>query len=386
MSQKKQLMIFSINFLNKALILFFAGLFCLSGCARINKPVAALVLTKNPDAGINTFHIAVLPVQNLSGATAPVKDIRQSLIDNFKKQGCNIIEEEILEMFMARHRVRYTGGIDGVTAQSLKEETLVDAVLITSLELYDDKYPQKIALTSRLVSTGDKPTILWMDSIGIAGDDSPGILGLGLIKDPHALQEKALQLLTRSFRCPPSGRHDRIDTWTERKEFWPKISYLSTVMASGTKYTVTVTPFLNESERKNAGEIMALHFIRALREHENFNVIEPGIVREELLGLRVIMEDGVSLANASLVLSILNADLIISGRVLDYQDYQGAEGSPKVDFSVVVIEKKSREIIWASKSYNKGDDGVFFFDRGKINTAHTMASKMVRNVVERMSK
>ncbi len=379
-------MIFSINFLNKAFILFFAGLFCLSGCARINKPVAALILTKNPDAGINTFHIAVLPVQNLSGAAAPVKDIRQSLIDNFKKQGCDIIEEEILERFMARHRVRYTGGIDGVTAQSLKEETMVGAVLITSLELYDDKYPQKIALTSRLVSTGDKPTILWMDSIGIAGDDSPGILGLGLIKDPHALQEKALQLLIRSLTCHPSGRHDRIDTRTERKEFWPKISYLSPVMASGTTYTVTVTPFLNESERKNAGEIMALHFIRALREHENFNVIEPGIVREELLGLRVIMEDGVSLANASLVLGTLNADLVISGRVLDYQDYQGAEGSPKVDFSVVIIERKSQEIIWASKSYNKGNDGVFFFDRGKINTAHTMASKMVRNVVEMMIK
>src|SRR4030067_2371900 len=103
MSQKKQLMIFSINFLNKAFILFFAGLFCLSGCARINKPVAALVLTKSPDAGIDTFHIAVLPVQNLSGAAAPVKDIRQSLIDNFKKQGFDILEWEILEKIMARH-------------------------------------------------------------------------------------------------------------------------------------------------------------------------------------------------------------------------------------------------------------------------------------------
>src|SRR4030066_69668 len=245
MSQKKQLMIFSINFLNKAFIFFFAGFFCPFGCARKKKPVAALVLTKSQDAGINTLHIAVLPVQNLSGAAAPVKDIRQSLINNFKKQGFDILGEELLERFMARHRLRYTGGIDGVTAQSLKEETSVGAVLITSLELYDDKYPQKIALTSRLVSTGDKPTILWMDSIGIAGDDSPGILGLGLIKDSNALQEKALQLLTRSLTCPPPGRYDRIDTRTDRQEFWPKISYLSPVMASGTKYTVTVTPFLN---------------------------------------------------------------------------------------------------------------------------------------------
>jgi len=31
-----------------------------------------------------------------------------------------------------------------------------------------------------------------------------------------------------------------------------------------------------------------------------------------------------------------------------------------------------------------GDDGVFFFNLGKVNTAHGMASEMVRSAVERM--
>ena len=44
---------------------------------------------------------------------------------------------------------------------------------------------------------------------------------------------------------------------------------------------------------------------------------------------------------------------------------------------------KTRQIVWSSSSYNEGDDGVFFFDLGKVNTAHGMASGMVRSVVRK---
>ena len=52
----------------------------------------------------------------------------------------------------------------------------------------------------------------------------------------------------------------------------------------------------------------------------------------------------------------------MTGRVMDYQDYQGAEGKPKVNFSVTVVERKSRKVVWNSYSRNEGDDGVYFFD------------------------
>jgi hypothetical protein len=49
-----------------------------------------------------------------------------------------------------------------------------------------------------------------------------------------------------------------------------------------------------------------------------------------------------------------------------------------------VFDMKTRQIVWSSFSYNKGDDGVFFFNLGKVNTAHETASGMVRSVVDRM--
>lgn len=373
-SLQKLYMTLSTNFFVKAFFIFFTGLICLA------------VLIPSGECELKPY-VAVLPINNLSGKTAPLKEIRQSLIDIFKNQELNVLGEEALESFMAKHRLRYTGGIDKKTAEVFGQETGVKAVLITTLEFFEDTPPPKIALTSRLVSAGPNPEILWMDSVGIAGDDSPGILGLGLINSPKKLREKALQTLSKSltgYLSDKSGAH--YTGGKSRKKFRPKEFYRSPVMSHDMKYTLAVVPFFNISERKYAGDIMTTHFVRELNAFENFSVVEPGAVRETLLSLRIIMKDGISLADADIIFSSLHADLILTGLVLDYQDYQGTTGKPKVNFSVLVIDRKSREVVWTSKSYNEGDDGVYFFDIGKVNTAHAMASEMARNVVEMMIK
>lgn len=330
------------------------------------------------------FNIAIYPVENLSATPAPLMEIKQAFVERLKKQGFHVLNEEDLEKFMAKHRIRYIGGIDRGIAKAFKEEIGIDGVLITSLELYSGMNPPKIALISRLVSTGASPFILWIDNVGLAGDDSPGILGLGLIEDPKALVEKAMKSMAGSLISYLSTRTDeRIDRDLKSK-FQPKIAYKSPALGPDGKYVVAVLPFLNRSERKYAGEILVLHFIRQLKRFNHFDIIDPGILRQELLGLRVIMEDGVSLANADAIFAILDADIIVSGRVMDYQDHQGIWGKPKVDFSTVLIERKSRQVVWGSNSYNEGDDGVFFFDRGRVNTAHAMASQMVQWIGEKI--
>ena len=96
------------------------------------------------------------------------------------------------------------------------------------------------------------------------------------------------------------------------------------------------------------------------------------------------MYDGISLADTGALFSRLDADLILAGRVFDYQDYRGTAGKAIVGFSTLMIERKSREVVWSSNSYNTGDDGVFFFFLGRVNTAHAMASEMVLTAVETM--
>lgn len=338
---------------------------------------------KNP-APSGKFSVAIFPVENLSGSMAPLKEIRAHFINQLKARGFDVLGEEALEEFMARNRIRYTGGINKALAQAFKNETGTGGVLITSLELYNEVNPPKVALTSRLVSTGDPPVILWIDGVGLAGDDSPGILGLGLIDDPSVLLQKAIGRLADSLAKHLESQPGQEKVRSAKRKFRPKLSYRSDILAPETKYSVAVVPFLNFTGRKNAGEILELQFIRSLKRFEQFEVIEPGVVRQELLALRIIIPEGISLSNADALFATLDTDLILAANVIEYQDYQGVFGIPKVDFFVQLIERKSRSVVWSSVSHNEGDDGVFFFDRGKVNTAHVLASQMTRWIGEMM--
>jgi hypothetical protein len=242
--------------------------------------------------------------------------------------------------------------------------------------------PPKIALNARLVSTSRQPRILWIDGIGMAGDDAPGLLDLGLIEDPALLLGKALDFLSGSLGFYVSSKAKQTRHQEAQTEFGPQMVFRSPVMDTGMTYRVAVVPFFNLSERNRAGDFMALIFAEALGAYENVTVIEPGTVRQQLLDMRIIMPSGISLANADLVFDRLDADLILNGEVLDYQDYEGAGGSPKVDYSAQIIERKSREVVWTVKSHNTGDDGVFIFGMGKANTAHELARQMVALAVE----
>ena len=158
--------------------------------------------------------------------------------------------------------------------------------------------------------------------------------------------------------------------------------YRSRSLATGKPYSVAVLPFFNLSERRGAGDIVAGLFTRHLSAFPEYRVVDAGVTRQELLNARIIMDGGVSIPDAETVASLVDADLVLAGRVLSYQDPPGAGGRTHVEFSTVLIEKTSRRVVFSSESDNRGDDGVRFFERGTSRTAHVMATQMVRRTVE----
>lgn len=374
-------MILSISYSIRAGFILFAVLIGLSVAAGPNYAEEG---TDGTNSGQKRLKIAVFPVFNLSATPAPLKHIRRLLSGALQANGETIIDEQILENVFAKNRIRYVGGLDFSAASAIRQEAGADVVLITSLEHYSDVLPPKIALTARLVSTADRIRILWMDGVGLAGDDSPGLLDLGLIDNSDTLLAIAVQRILASLFEFLSTGQNQADSSAPRSKHRPKVIFRSPVLDPAVPHTVAVMPFFNLSERNLAGEIMALHFVRQLRARENFNVIEPGVVRQALLRGRVIMGGGISLADAGLISNLLEADLILSGKIMDYQDFQGLAANPKVDFSAEIFEEKSREVVWTVQSYNRGDDGVYFFDWRRVNTAYVMASQMVQLAVEDM--
>ncbi|MHB1024584.1 MAG: hypothetical protein ACYC24_02630 [Desulfobacteria bacterium] len=335
-------------------------------------------------AGLKSL-IAVMPLENLTGMPVAVQEVRKSLVQDLKRKGLNLLGEDVLEKFMERHRIRYTGGLNQELGEALRVDTGTNAVLFPTLELLDNTVPPKAALVARLISTHRSTSILWMDGAGMSGNDAPGFLLLGLINDSDVLWGKTKGKVVESLLRYLSGKDGQGPRMVE-KRFLPKSFHgvPPKVPAGKDTLSMAVLPFRNDSTRRNAGEIMALHFINELYRTGNIDVVEPGEVRQVLLRSRTIMEGGLSLPQADIVRADLNVDLVLTGIVMEYQDYIGGWGNPKVEFSARVFDMKTRQIVWSSTSYNEGDDGVFFFNLGKVNTAFVMASEMVRSAVEKM--
>ena len=172
---------------------------------------------------------------------------------------------------------------------------------------------------------------------------------------------------------------------TSGRRFRPKAAFLSPFIEMDKNYVVAVVPFFNSGLKKDAGDILLLHFAEELGRQTNFRVIEPGLVRHSMLNGRVIMDEGIALADADFILNQFNADFLISGEVVDYNDTVRTDAPPTVDFLVWAIQRLTKKVFWASESYNGGNDAVFMFDFGKVTTAGRLASKMVASVVKRLS-
>lgn len=352
--------------------------------ARSRLVLLGLLLGLGAGAGFASERIgavAVFPVENLSGRAIPAAEVRQFLIDRFVGQGVSVLDDQALDAFIARHRVRYGAGIDPVTADLLKQETGAEGVVIASVETSSSDAPAKVAMFVRLISIQAAPVVVWAEDEGVAGDDAPGLFDLGLVNDYPAVLKRALDRLGRSLVSFLETGQPRTGLKRAAK-FRPKSSYRALALEPGRPYSVAVVPFFNLSDRRNAGEILALLFIRHLAAFPQFRVLDTGVARRQLLDARIIMDGGLSISDAEMVASLIEADFVLAGRVLRYEDYDGPGGRTGVEFSTVLIERESRRVVWSSDSYNEGTDGLGLFERGRSRTAHAMATQMVRLTTE----
>lgn len=357
-----------------------------------SSPRAALVLAlalalsacagRQPVPRPGAMRVALFPVENVSGSAIPARGLLAEIERRLATAGLEVVAGDAIDRFLAKHRIRYTGGIDGEVARAAREDLGVEGVAITSVELYGPSAPPRFALTMRLVSTEDEPRILWIDGTGRTGDDHPGFLGLGLIGSIRRLEARELDRLARSLQAYLEGRGQAQPRCPPDWRFRPRIAFRAPEFDTSRPASIAILPFMNETNRRAAGEAVALELMRQLAAIPNLRLVEPGLVRDRLLKYRVIMEGGVSLDTARVMLTTLNADLVVAGYVREFEDASGSFGTPSVNFTVLMLDRKTERVVWEFTSHNQGDDKVIFFDLGKISTASALTCRMARDAVD----
>jgi hypothetical protein len=333
--------------------------------------------------------IAVLPFDNLGDTAAPVERIRAALWNKLADRHVALVDDQDLLSFMRRHRMRYIGGLGREMGRALQAETGARAVLVASVDLYAEKDPPKLALTCRLVSAGEETRILWMDGAALDGDEAPGFLGLGRIADPRLVLDRVTGRLADSlgrFLTGEDAAPKHLSRARASRRFRPDVAYrLSKPPAerSGSA-RVAVLPFADESSTRRAGEVLSLRVLRSFVQAGGVEVVEPGVVRDVLLSARLIQEGGPSMPQADLLRSLLDVDVVVFGEVTDYTETGPGILEPSIDFSVRAIDTGRRQVVWSSMSHARGDEGVFFFDVGRVPTAHALADEMARGLIEEL--
>ena len=324
--------------------------------------------------------IAVLPVDNTSGRAVPAARLLAAVEESLRARGLEVVSGEPVERWLAANRMRFTGAVPPAAAASAGATLGVGAILVTSVEEYVATGNPRIAFGMRLVSAEERPRILWSDAVAVAGDDAPGLFALGVIRTMAALQHRALGELTGALREWLAMGTVRTACAAEDR-FAPSVRYRSDLV-DGSRRTVAVLPFVNETPRRRAGDVLSDTFLRALSATGEFEVAEPGAVREALLGRRVVMEGGVSLDTARVVIDAIDADLVLAGYVRDLAEDAGGGAPPRVEFTALLLDRRSEEIVWEVSSSHTGDESVRWFDLGRVRSANALACRMVASAAE----
>jgi TolB-like protein len=327
--------------------------------------------------------LAILPPDNLSGAPVPSRELLRELEGAVVGAGIEVVDGRAVQEFLAAHRIRSTAGVDRATAIAARDELGVTGLLVTSIELYGAGAPPRLGVTIRLVAADDAARLLWMDGAARTGDDAPGLLRLGIVDSVGELEREIFGTLARSLRGYLGGGAPRAGACEDERRFRPDVAFRADDFDAGGARTVAVLPFVNQTEHPGAGDIVTLEVLRQLHARGSFTVLEPGDVWNELLARRVIMVGGVSLETARLASAILGVDLVVAGYVRAFAPLDGAS-TPTASFTVLVIDARSKRVVWQSTSTARGDEGVLLFNRGRVSTAPALACRLARPIADRL--
>jgi TolB-like protein len=306
------------------------------------------------------INIALFPFENFSEDKNAVTFVMPLLKDRLEAKGFGVLDDDSLNRFLLKERIRSTGYISKDMARKLGEELNVKAVLVGSINsFYQGENPQ-IGFSARLINTSDGD-IIWANHASATGEDFTGILGLGRVKTIDRLASKILDKLLDSFGIKPP--------YKERES----------------TYRIAVMPFQNKSKTKDAGMIATYMFIVELFKSKRFEPLSYGEVRRLVIDLRFRGKGEIDYKNMKAISESSGVDGILVGTVELYKEGEGT-APPEAVISARLINARTDRILWYDSYQYRGDEGIFILDWGRIRSAENVAYKVVSKLVKEMSK
>jgi TolB-like protein len=330
--------------------------------------------------------LALLPLDNFTGNhQQDVKEIIAVLKRKIMAKGYELLEDDKLEAFLRRYRIRRTGFINPQIARLMGRELGVDLVLEGSLDLFASPPRPQLSMTLRAISANEGD-FLWSGNVAKAGEDFTTFFGVGTITSMEELSERVAEdLLSQLGESLSSGI---------RKPVFSPASYRGKPYVYFQKgfelpeaERVAVLPFFNVTSKKEAGLIAANLIVAKLLHSDRVKVTSPGEVIDAMSGILNGMgsSEHLPLDNLRVLGRRLQVKAIITGTVDVYQEgLNNRMQNPKVEVYVRMLNAETGSLLWSSWNGRKGDDSVIFLDFGLIRPVVKVLDKCVGEMLARL--
>ncbi|MDP2755838.1 MAG: FlgO family outer membrane protein, partial [Nitrospirota bacterium] len=328
-----------------------------------NPPVSPLTKgglrgVKGGEGGLTK--IALFPFENFSEDRNALTVVMPLLRDRLEARGLDVLNEDSLNRFLLKERIRSTGYISKDMSRKIREELNVQAILVGSINSFFPGENPRVGFSARLINSSDG-TVLWANHASATGEDFATVLGLGRVRTIDRLTSKVTDKLLDSFSITP--HYKEIES----------------------TYRIAVMPFQNKSKIKDAGMIATYMFLVELFKNQRFQPVEYGEVRRLTVDLRVRGKGELDLKNTETISKSLGADGILVGTVELYSEGEGTLPH-EVIISARLIDARKNRILWYNSYQLNGDDGVIILDFGKIRSVENVAYKVISKLVKEMGK
>ncbi len=309
------------------------------------------------------FHekIAMLTFDNLSDNKEALTYVMQALRQRLEKKGLEIVEQEKINSFVCKERVRTTGYVSHDLAGKIKEEFGVETILVGSVISFSTGENPKIALSARLIDSTDG-SIRWADYASATGEDFGGIFDLGKLKTVYSLLPRVAERLLASFSIESPAKEIE------------------------STYRIAVMPFQNKSKTNDAGMMTTYMFLTELSKSRGFEPVEFGDIRKLIVDSRIRYRGALDFKNIQTLSKSLRIDMILVGTVERYSDGLQTLSPPEAAITARLLDARANRILWYNSQQLNGEDKIIVFDWGRIRTVDKVAHRIVSNLAEEMWK
>lgn len=138
--------------------------------------------------------IALFPFTNYTQDRNAGSLVTEAIKKEMLGKGYFIVDGDEVEDFLVKRRIRYTNTVARLTAREAGSALSADAIMLGSVDIFEDKDEMVIGITARLVSSKDG-SIIWAEHVSSSGHDHEGLLGLGVVKSV----DKLISMATRDL-------------------------------------------------------------------------------------------------------------------------------------------------------------------------------------------